>query len=63
MAFNFWKAQDTAKRQTRIYVTMFIALAIAGAALVEIILRSALEDDYGGPIPVGGAVFLLLTGG
>lgn len=63
MVMNFWEAQRRARVRTTIYITLFVALTLFVAALVEVALRYFAEDNYDPPAPIIGLLFLAITFG
>lgn len=63
MAFNFWEAQRKARSKTTLYMVVFIFLTLFVAAGTEFALRTLIPEDYGGPIPIFGIIFCLVTFG
>lgn len=63
MVFDFWAAQRKAKSRTTLYLTVFIALTIGMAILVEYVLRSWDPEDYSPDFPFIGFIFLAITFG
>lgn len=61
MAMNFWEAQRHAKSLTAWYVTIFILLTVAVAAVAEYAMRTLAEGDYNPPLPYIGIGFLAIT--
>lgn len=61
MAMNFWEAQRRARSKTSLYVTLFVLLTMAAAALVEIGMRHFAYDSYNPPLPVLGIIFAAIT--
>lgn len=61
MAMDFWEAQRRARKQTAIYMILFMLLTIAAAFFVEFGLRYVAKDQYNPRVPVVGLIFLALT--
>ena len=61
MAMDFWEAQRRARSKTTLYVTIFIILTLAVAAISEMAMRYFAADSYETPYPVVGFVFLAIT--
>lgn len=61
MAMNFWEAQRRARSKTSLYVTLFVLLTMAAAAMVEIGMRHFAYDSYDPPLPVLGLIFGAIT--
>ena len=61
MAMNFWEAQARARKQTAIYMTLFVLLTLSAAALVEFGMRYFAQDQYNPPTPIVGLIFIILT--
>lgn len=61
MAMNFWEAQKKARSKTWIYITLFILLTAAAAALAELTMHYFFPDDYVTRFPYVGLLFIILT--
>lgn len=61
MAMDFWEAQRYARRQTFIYITLFILMMIGVAVVSELILRASLPSYNDYPFPLIGVVFIGIT--
>ncbi len=60
---DFWEAQRRARSKTKLYLTVFIALTLIVAVLIEWILREAAPQAYHPPLPLLGVAFLIITFG
>ncbi len=61
MAMDFWEAQRRARKQTVVYLVLFIFLTLAAACLLELGMRYFAQDQYNPSWPMFGAFFLGLT--
>jgi heat shock protein HtpX len=61
MAMDFWEAQRRARKQTAIYLALFVLLTLAIALFIEIALRYFSKNQYSPALPVCGFIFLVLT--
>ncbi len=61
MAMNFWQAQKRARRQTRIYLSLFVLLALVAAFLLELAMRYYGQGQYDPSAPYVGLAFLGIT--
>ena len=61
MGMDFWKAQRRARKQTAVYLTLFTALTLVIAFLIEAGLRYIGQEQYDPSWPVCGLIFLTLT--
>jgi heat shock protein HtpX len=63
MAMNFWEAQKKARSKTSLYLTLFIALTVTVAVVVEYAMRIFAGPDYDPSFPMVGFFFLAITFG
>jgi heat shock protein HtpX len=61
MPIDFWEAQRRARRQTSLYLALFVILTVAAAVLLELGMRYFVKDQYNPSWPVLGLIFLGLT--
>lgn len=61
MAMDFWEAQRRARKQTLIYMTLFVVLTLATALFAEMMLRHFAPESYDSSIPLMGLGFLGVT--
>ena len=61
MAMDFWGAQRRARKQTAVYLSLFVVLTLVISILIEVALRHFAGDQYRQQWPVGGLIFLVLT--
>lgn len=61
MAMDFWDAQRRARKQTAIYLSLFVFLTLVIALFIEAALRYFTQGDYSPAWPVCGLTFLMLT--
>jgi heat shock protein HtpX len=57
---DFWKAQERARKKTKIYLAAFIIITLGMALLIELIMRYA-SPDYANSPPFVGVLFLGIT--
>lgn len=58
---DFWAAQDRARRKTKIYIAVFVALTLLIGALAEIAMRYFASDSYQPDGPIIGGLFVAVT--
>ena len=58
MVMDFWQAQKRARKQTALYLALFIFLAIIAAVVLEFGMRYFAPDQYNAPTPLLGLTFL-----
>ena len=58
---NFWEAQKKARKRTALYLTVFIALTLGIALLIEWVVRFLAQERYIAPMPYLGIIFLAIT--
>jgi heat shock protein HtpX len=58
---DFWGAQRRARKQTAIYLSLFVFLTLLIALFIEAALRYFTQGDYSPAWPVCGLTFLALT--
>ena len=63
MAMNFWEVQARARKQTLLYLALFVLLTVVAAVLLEFALRYFAPDQYSPPYPIFGFSFLVITFG
>ena len=61
MAMDFWQAQRHARRQTFIYLVLFLLLSIVAAICLEFGMRYYDPEDYNTSLPLFGLTFLAIT--
>ena len=61
MVMDFWEAQRRARKQTAVYLLLFVLLTGAAALFVELGLRYVAADQYTPRVPIVGLIFLSLT--
>lgn len=61
MAMDFWREQSRARKQTAIYLGLFILLTLAGATILEFGMRYFAQEDYNPLFPYCGIVFIAFT--
>jgi heat shock protein HtpX len=58
---NFWEAQRRARKQTALYLSLFVFLTLIAACFLELGMRYLEPDQYTTPYPLLGIGFLVLT--
>ncbi|MBA3957854.1 MAG: M48 family metallopeptidase [Parachlamydiaceae bacterium] len=58
---NFWEAQRRARRQTTIYLCLFVIMTVVTAVLAELTMRLIADESYNPPYPILGGGFLIAT--
>lgn len=61
MAMDFWQAQQHARKQTRVYLALFMLLTVGAGALLEFGIRYYSQGQYDPQWPFMGLTFLALT--
>lgn len=61
MVMDFWEAQRRARRQTAIYVFIFVLMTLAVAAASEFAMRNFAEEAYEPPVPVVGMTYAAIA--
>ena len=61
MAMDFWAAQRRARKQSAVYLFLFMALTLIIAAFIEIAIRYCAQNQYNPSLPIGGLIFLIWT--
>lgn len=61
MAMDFWQAQRRARRQTTIYLSLFVLLALVAAVVLELAIRYYGQGQYDPTVPYMGLAFLGIT--
>lgn len=61
MAMDFWESQRHARRQTAIYLIIFVILTIAVAAASEFAMRSLAENSYDTSFPLVGSIYATIA--